>query len=273
MDEESRPGTQPPEIDDEAVAAHWDRNAPSWAAQVRRGHDFFRMRINNPAMFGLIGSVAGLRVLDLGCGEGYNTRLLAESAATVTGVDISVEMVRLAREEEARRPLGITYHTASFSDMTMLTADSFDIAVSFMALMDGADYAGAVAEAARVVRPGGRLVFSILHPCFVTPSMRWSTDPGTGRTDLVVGRYFEDVRFVEEWSFSRSPESDQHAPFQVPRFQRTLSDYLNPLGDQGFCIEQILEPRPAEADVADDPELEKWRRDAALFLHVKARKL
>lgn len=257
-------------IDDSLVARLWDGNARAWGEQVRRGYDTYRERINNPALFDLIGSLSGREVLDLGCGEGYNTRLLARGARRTVGVDISPEMIALARQAEEEAPLGIRYHVASFSNLSIFAEGSFDLAVSSMALMDGADYAGAVAEAARILRPGGSLVFSILHPCFATPALEWLRDESGEKARLVVGRYFERSRYIETWSFSRSPIADRFPPFQVPRFQRTLADYLNPLAQHGLSIERIGEPQPSEAQCRADPSLAKWRRHAALFLHIKA---
>lgn len=62
---------------DEAVARYWDANADLWTEHVRRGWDAYREHFNNPAFFAFLGEVKGKRVLDAGCGEGYNTRILA----------------------------------------------------------------------------------------------------------------------------------------------------------------------------------------------------
>ena len=65
------------EPSDEAVARHWDANADLWTEHVRRGWDAYREHYNNPAFFAFLGEVKGKRVLDAGCGEGCNTRILA----------------------------------------------------------------------------------------------------------------------------------------------------------------------------------------------------
>lgn len=259
-------------MDDAAVSRYWDGNATAWARQVRMGYDLYRERVNNPAIAALLGDLSGKDVIDLGCGEGYNTRRLIQDARSVHGVDISDRMIRFACESERENPLGITYDIASFSSLYTCADETFDVAVSFMALMDGADYDGAVREAARVLRTGGILVFSILHPCFATPNLEWLKDDRGEANRLIVGQYFEGSTFVDEWSFSQSPIATDFPPFQVPRFQRTLSDYLNPLFLNGLHIERIEEPRPTETDVKDYPFLAKWSRHAALFLHVRAKK-
>jgi len=80
----------------------WNDAAESWVEFVRKGKDYYRDELNNPATFELIGDVKGKRVLDLACGEGYITRILATKGAKVTGVDFSEKLIELARREEER---------------------------------------------------------------------------------------------------------------------------------------------------------------------------
>src|ERR1700704_1470292 len=94
-----------PEFSLEGVARYWDDNAAAWAREVRQGHDVAREFMNNPAFLALIGDLHGRKVLDAGCGDGYNTRMLAR----MTGVDLSARMIELAQDEERRAPLGIRY--------------------------------------------------------------------------------------------------------------------------------------------------------------------
>ena len=257
-------------MDDVEVSGYWNQNATAWAEQVRRGYDLYREVLNNPAMFELIGPVSGKDVIDLGCGEGYNTRKIAPNARSVCGVDISERMIQYAKEAERKQPLGIRYTVSSFSELSMFQEESFDLAISFMALMDGVDYDGAISEAARVLRPGGTLVFSILHPCFATPGLEWVTDDNGEKSKLLVSHYFGCDPYIDTWSFSKSPIANEFPPFNVPRFQRTLSQYLNPLPANGLCIQYLGEPKPGEVACDEHPFLDKWSRHAALFLHVKA---
>src|SRR5205807_8859147 len=120
------------ELPEEEVARFWDRNADTWASDVREGSDVFRDLYNNPAFLEFIGDVSGREVLDAGCGEGYNTRILARRGARMTGVDISPRMLEFAREAERSELLGIRYEQASYTDLRCFRDDSFDAAVSFM---------------------------------------------------------------------------------------------------------------------------------------------
>lgn len=259
-------------ISESRVKECWDANAESWAEQVRKGWDVYREYWNNPAFLDFIGDLAGQTVLDAGCGEGYNTRILARRGARMTGSDISARMIELARIEERREPLGIRYEVASFSDLAGFGEASFEAAVSFMALMDGPDFEGAAHELFRVLRPGGTLAFSIIHPCFMTRGFGWVEDEQGRARHLTVAGYFDDTPWIERWKFSRAKESQQVAPFAIPRFDRTLSHYLNGVIAAGFVLQRIGEPRVSEEACRRHVSFRRWRDHAPLFLYVKAAK-
>ncbi len=252
------------------VADNWNRNADLWAAEVRAGHNVYREHYNNPAFLAFIGELSDKRVLDAGCGEGHNTRILARRGAKMIGADISSRMIELAREEEQREPLGIRYEVASCTAMPQFAADSFDAAVSFMALMDGPDFPSAMCEIFRVMRPGAELCFSIIHPCFMTRGFGWICDDSGRETGYTGAEYFNNHPWIERWIFSKAPGAAERKPFSVPRFDRILSDYINPVIAAGFILKEIHEPRPTEEACRANPWLVRWREHMPLFFYVRA---
>jgi ubiquinone/menaquinone biosynthesis C-methylase UbiE len=140
--------------------------------------------------------------------------------------------------------------------------------------MDMSDVEKAVSEIHRVLTPGGFLQFSITHPCLDMPHHRNLRD-GMGRTYAYeVGGYFSKLDGeIAEWSFSAAPEEVRRGlpKFKVPRFTRTLSQWLNLLLDAGFRIERVEEPCPSNVVVERCPQVQ----DAQIFpyfLHVRVRK-
>jgi SAM-dependent methyltransferase len=261
------------QISEEQVAQYWDQNADAWANQLGKGYDVYRDLYNNPAFYSFVGSVEGRAVLDAGCGEGYNTRHFARTGARMFGVDISKRMIQIARQEEQREPLGISYEVASFSDLSIFGTPTFDMVISFMALMDGPNLEGALKEMARVLKPTGDLVIAVLHPCFFTGGFGWILDKKGIRSKLTVAHYFDSSPRLDEFKFYESSAPKDSAPFVVPRFLRTLSDYFNSVIQVGLELKEIHEPRAPEDMVSQYPWLQFYREHASLYLYLRARKI
>ena len=115
-----------------------------------------------PQFLKILGDISGLTVLDAGCGEGYLSRILARLGANVTGIDISMRLIQIARTKD---PEGmITYQVANLSQPLPVYQQHFDLVVSHFVLNDVYDYQGFLTTLGAVTRPGGRLMFSINNP-------------------------------------------------------------------------------------------------------------
>ena len=134
----------------------------------RRGPNSLSDFTGRPAVFDLCGDVQGLHILDLGCGEGYCARqLMGRGAAHIRGVDISGEMIDLARLQESEEPLGIDFVHAPVLDYVD-AADAYDLVLSVFLInyLTIAEMREVMVRAHRFLKPGGRFVFSVPHPAF-----------------------------------------------------------------------------------------------------------
>ncbi|MGH1349275.1 MAG: methyltransferase domain-containing protein [Methyloligellaceae bacterium] len=258
------------DISEDEVSSAWDSNASQWTADVRAGFDLYRELYTFPEFLKFIPDIAGCDVLDLGCGEGTNTRKFFELGARVTGIDISQSMLDEAILEEQKDPRDIQYYRTSFTDLSRFSDNSFDHALSTMALMDGPDFDLAMKEAFRVLKPGGHLVFSVLHPCFMTSGFKWILSDDGMHEGLCVSRYFEEGGYTEEWKFSKRPGEDDVPLFRIPRFPKKLSDYINSVIGAGFKLSSLAEPRPDKALSEKHEWLKRWYDHAPLVLFVSA---
>jgi SAM-dependent methyltransferase len=260
-------------MDHRKVGRYWDANAEAWTRLARAGYDIYRDHLNTPAFFDMLPDVRGLSGLDIGCGEGHNTRLLARRGARVTAIDISRAFLAHARQSELQRPLGINYHLASAVELPF-AAHAFDFATAFMSFMDIPEVDRVFAEAQRVLKPGSFVQFSITHPCFDTPQRRHVRDEQGEAYAVEVGGYFRDSDGqLDEWIFGAAPpeETEGLPKFKIPRFTRTISQWLNLLVDTGFLLERAGEPRPSDETVQAYPGLQD-AQVAACFLHIRVRK-
>src|SRR5213082_407214 len=94
-------------MDHKEVGHYWNESAESWTKLARAGYDVYRDRLNTPAFFAMLPKVEGLSGLDIGCGEGFNTRLLAERGARMKAIDISPVFIKYAQQAEKETPNGI----------------------------------------------------------------------------------------------------------------------------------------------------------------------
>jgi len=246
---------------DDKYSREWDEASQPWADFVRKGKDYYRDEMNNPAALSLIGEIKGKLLLDLSCGEGHNTRILARKGATVTGVDLSRALIDLARESEKTDRLGIRYLVSDAADLGGLGSGQFDLVTCFMALMDIEHYEGAISQVARVLKKNGRFVFSITHPCFGdtaenSPFAAWkcSEEASKGSCEspwyLEVRRYFGTSKYEVKWDMRRLTK-----PFKTTSFHRTLTDYFQALQESGFAVTRLVEPKPTPKGVSEYPSL------------------
>ncbi len=209
--------------------------------------------IVTPAMLDVIGPVNEKHILDLHCGAGYLSRRLAIMGAHVTAVDTSERLVGIAGEIDSRERHGIRYAVAEPTDLSVIEDSTFDDIVCNMGLMFTRDLAGTIAELARMVKLGGRFVFSVLHPCFCMPHAAWATDDeGTPLYETV------DSYFSEGWWPSELAASLRSGGRKVKH--RTLSRYVNALSARGFEVRTISEPRPSPQVLVLNPHLEIYDR-------------
>jgi ubiquinone/menaquinone biosynthesis C-methylase UbiE len=216
------------------VKKEWDNSAKAWADFVRTGKDHNRDGLNNPAAFELIGNIKGLTVLDLACGEGYNTRILARKGAKATGIDFSSKQIELAMQEEKKENHGIRYIVMDAAKLTCFPDGCFDLVTCFMALQDIEDYKKATSETSRVLKPNSRFVFTIPHPCFEKISV-------DGKRVDAADAYFGETKFPIHWNMERLS-----TPFRTISFHRTLTDYFDALNKSGLHVSRLVEPRLIE---------------------------
>lgn len=259
-------------MNEEEVRRYWNENAPAWTILSRAGYDLYRNHLNTPAFLENLPAIDKLYGIDIGCGEGSNTRLLAARGARMAAIDIAEAFILAALEKQKETNLNIHYQVASASNLPF-PDEVFDFATAFMSFMDMPQIERVLQEVFRVLKPKGFLQFSIAHPCFNTP-YRKNLRNATGKTYAIeVGDYFKEVNgTLDEWLFKAPPALNYNFPkFKIPRFTKILSQWVNLLIQAGFILEMMLEPFPDDEAIARHPELQD-AQVVAYFLHIRCRK-
>jgi 2-polyprenyl-3-methyl-5-hydroxy-6-metoxy-1,4-benzoquinol methylase len=151
----------------------WNHNAAFWDERMDEGNDFVEVLIW-PATEKFLALHPGERVLDIACGNGLTSRRMAAAGAEVVALDFSEPMIACARRRTIVNADRIQYVVADATDADALLGlgpHSFEAALCNMALFDMAEIAPLMRALRRLLRSGGRFVFSVLHPCFNNPHM------------------------------------------------------------------------------------------------------
>lgn len=221
------------------AAAAYDELAATYVREIESNP--YNAEFEFPATTALVPDVGGKRVLDAGCGAGRYAEWLVDEGAEVVGVDASEAMLERAAERVGERA---ELREANLAEPLGFAADgAFDGVVSSLALDYVADLRPTFAEFARVLAPGGFLVFSVRHPF----------DELDDEAD-----YFEVERRVADWAV------------EVPYYRRPLSEILGPLLDAGFRVDELVEPTPTEAFRERWPERYETESKRPVFLCVRA---
>ncbi len=211
-----------------------------------------------PALRALLPPLAGLEVLDLGCGHGWFCRHAAgEGAARVLGVDSSRLM--LGRAREATPHPAISYEQADL-ELASFAPASFDLAWSSLAFHYVEALEALLARVHAALRPGGALVFSVEHPVYSAPSRPGWTRSADGALAWPVDGYLREGPREVEWLGAR-----------VSKRHRLASTTLNAVLRAGFALTHVEEWRPSDAQVAARPSL-AVELERPMFMLVAARR-
>lgn len=185
-----------------------------------------------------LGDVRDRDVLELGCGAAQWSIALAQDGARPVGIDLSAKQLRHARRAASTLPL-----VQGSAEELPFADGSFDVVFCDHGAMGFADPDRTVPEAARVLRPGGRLVFAIAGPLLF---MCWN--PKTERVDR---------RLHGEWFGMRSDEDEDTIQFQLP-----YGSWIDLFRTSGLVVERLLHlrPPPGATTTYDDYVSLRWAR-------------
>jgi 2-polyprenyl-3-methyl-5-hydroxy-6-metoxy-1,4-benzoquinol methylase len=217
----------------------WNANAEFWDERMADGNDFFNILIW-PAVKSLLQPKNGERLLDVACGNGVTSRRLAKSGAEVVACDFSPSMIELAKRRGGCGRIDYRLVDATRKDeLLALGAGAFNGALCNMALMDIAEIEPLMNALMVLLRPGGRFVFSIMHPCFNNPSTLQMGELEDRAGEIVTTYSVKVPRYQTPFSQTGSAMHGQPEPHLY--FHRPLAKLLAPAFEAGLVLDALEE--------------------------------
>jgi 2-polyprenyl-3-methyl-5-hydroxy-6-metoxy-1,4-benzoquinol methylase len=227
----------------------WNTNAQAWDAHMGEGGGFQRTLIG-PATERLLNLQRDELVLDIACGNGAFARRMAALGARVVASDFSAKFIELAQARTTEHVDRIAYHVVDATDEAQLLAlgapRSFDAAVCTMGMMAMPTIEPLLSAAAQLLKPRGRFVFSVMHPCFNNDGMSKFVEEEDRDGELVVTRGVKIVRYKTMRTSKGLGIAMQPQPHFY--FCRTLSALLGSCFRAGFVVDAVEEPSYEQPD-------------------------
>ncbi len=220
----------------------WDTNATFWDEQMADGNNFQRVLIA-PATEQLLELRSDEDVLELACGNGVMARRLAQLGARVLATDFSATFLERARSRSTAYADRLEYRLVDANDeaqMLALGERHFDAAVCNMAIMDMATIAPMFTAVRRLLKPGGRFVFSTMHPCFNSGHFRLCAEEEDIDGELVDTYSVRVTRYLEPGAMRGLGMVGQPEPHYY--FHRSLSLLFATCFRSGFVLDGLEEP-------------------------------
>jgi SAM-dependent methyltransferase len=221
------------------MSSDWDRSAEAWLSAMSDEGDWARVAVLDRVMLERASLASPVRVLDVGCGEGRFCRLLDRPDRGIVGIDPTLALIEAARQ---RHPGG-DYRLGGAESLPFADG-AFDLVVSYLSLVDIERLDPAVAEIARVLAPGGKLLLANLASH--NSAGRWLKDEDGAPIGYLIDRYLEERPIRQQWQ-----------GIDIVNWHRPLSAYMRLFLENGLRLTWFDEPAPTDGE---DPKTDKFLR-------------
>ncbi len=222
-----------------------------------------------PTVLELLDPQPGEKILDIGAGQGVLAPFIAKAQAAYTGLDASEKLLQFARKHHGKLGKFIIGDARRLPELPELHQGEFDAVVFLLSIQDMDPLHAVLASTQWALRPGGRAVLLMTHPCFRVPRQSgWGWDEGRKLQYRRVDRYLTPLPVP----MKAYPGAKGGVTLS---FHRPLEEYINGLADSGLLIDRIREvptykvstsgPRAKAENLAN--------QEIPLFLGLRAQKM
>ena len=243
----------------------WGGVADWYDSYLETNKDSYQEQVIAPNLLRLLDIKKGMKILDLACGQGFFSRKFKALGATVTGVDISTELIITAKKHSE----GIEYIVSPAHKISFIKDASVDAITIVLAIQNIEEIAEVFAHAQRVLVKRGRLIMVLNHPTFRVPKRSdWGFDPRDGKQYRRVDGYLS--RTTNTIVMNPGKEKSE----ETISYHRSLQDFFKALNKAGLAVTRLEEwishkksqngPRQKAEDLA--------RKEIPLFMMIEAKK-
>ena len=240
-------------LNQESIAM-WEQMAPWWGSQMGEDGNRTHRQLVTPAAERLLDISAGETVLEAACGAGIFARRMAEMGASVVAFDATEAFLDIARKRTAEYADRVELRridATNYAKLLSLGERRFDAAVCSMALMDMADIRPLAHALSRLLKPGGRFVFTVPHPCFNMASAKRAAEEEDRDGALRTVYYAKVSEYITPTAGKGVGIPGQPAPQYY--FDRPLSVLFRTFFDAGFVMDALEEPMAEMRTDGDRP--------------------
>ena len=260
----------------------WGGVAGWYDELLEQSSDSFQSRVIMPNLIRILDPKPGMKVADVACGQGYFSRAFAANGADVVACDISPELIELAKAKPlgaptskgpAVKPGQLAFSVAPADSLSFMSDGSVDALTIILAIQNIENLAGTMAEAARVLRAGGRLILVTNHPAFRIPkASSWVWDDKSATQYRRIDAYMSDSK-VE---IDMTPGADKPADKKLTvSFHRPLQSYFKAMSKAGLAVsrlEEWISHKESQKGPRQEAE-DRIRKEIPMFLMLEAKKI
>ncbi len=241
----------------------WKKVA-GWYDKTVKEEDSYQNKVIYPNLSRWLQDLRGKKVIDIGCGQGFFSRLLAEKGASVTGVDSGGSLIEIAKKEGKN----IKYVKADAHNLSFAKAGEFDMALCVLSLQNMENLKAVLGEISRVLKPNGKLIAVLNHPAFRIPqSSSWGLDEENKIQYRRIDSYLSPAKI----------KIDMHPSEKIKKvytysFHHSIQDYMKALSASSFAlvkIEEWISHRKSEAGPRAKAE-DVARKEIPVFMAFEA---
>ncbi len=252
----------------------WDEQAKWYNKLVGEDGTYYHKEVIVPEVLKQLGDITNKKILDLGCGQGFFCRILANHKAIVTGIDLSKSLIEYAKKYSKYD--NISYYVANAEDLSFLEANSFDIVVSILSLGNIRNLQKTFENVYSLLKDKGRFIFVIMHPCFRIPRQsHWGYDENQKLQYRRIDRYMTslEIPIITHPGKVKEKKELKDQDYTI-MFHRSLTELFYCLNQSKLLVSYLKELCSNKMSVGKRAKAEnRARKEIPLFLLIESIKI